>query len=407
MQLWKVPTRSTLVTLGLLAATLGIVACRDELAAPADCPALCPGGQQSVFDSILPATPSGDSSYFGYVIRGAGISLRISNDLPASDDRAISVFLPRGDSVTVNDTARVITRLDSAVIALTLQARDTLVTGLKIFLYSVPTDLDTTTTFAEIDPFLVPANLVDSIVVPDSVHTGLLRAVISGDDTTRIRPDTAGRFAIGMTMTANAPTGVRIASIAASGSPNMTSYVHVAIADTVKQKQIITRFPQFASYVSRVQPAVDPDLLVVGGGPSARSLIRFALPAGIRDSVTILRATLELTPDTPILGLPNDPATLMSFGVVGDLGAKSPLISSGTTVGSTTLTSGTSSVVSVDVTQLVRFWQTTRGLPQLIFLAVTPEAASFTQPVFRSTRSGTGAPQIRITYYQKFPFERP
>ncbi|MEO8294306.1 MAG: hypothetical protein ABI613_02245, partial [Gemmatimonadota bacterium] len=364
--------------------------------------------QQSVIDLVLPGIPSGDSSYFGYVAPGIGPSLRISNGLPASDDRAITVFLPRGDSVRVDDTVRVINRLDSAVIALTLQARDTLVTGLKIFLYSVPTDLDSTTTFADISSSLIPANLVDSIVVPDTLHTGLLRAVISGADTVRLRPDTAGRFAIGMTITANSPTGIRIASIAASGSPSLTSYVRVAgVADTVKQKQTINRFPQFTSFVSTVVPPVDPDLLTVGGAPSGRSLIRFALPVNIRDSVTLLRATLELTPDTPILGLPNDPATLQAFGVVGDLGAKSPIISSGVTIGHTQILSGTSGVVSVDVTQLVRLWQTSNGLPELVFLAITPEAASFTRPVFRSTRSASGGPQIRITYYQKFPFERP
>jgi hypothetical protein len=43
-----------------------------------------------------------------------------------------------------------------------------------------------------------------------------------------------------------------------------------------------------------------------------------------------------------------------------------------------------------------------------VFLSLLPEGASFTRPVFGSTRSGTvGAPRLRITYPKPFPFENP
>ncbi len=401
---YRSPGRTVL--LGALLVLAG-AACRDELTTPVDCPALCPGGQPLVQDTILTAIPGQDSSYTGYVAAGLGPSLRISNGLPASEDRAVVLFLPRPDSLTVDGSARAITGLDSAAIAVTLQARDTTVTGLTLYLYRLGTDLDTTTTFADVEPQMVPANLVDSIVVPDSIKSGVLRVVITGADTAKITTDTAGRFAMGVKIAADAPTGVRIASIAAAGSPNVTHYVRVDIADTLKQKQTFVRFPQFTTFVSQNPPPQDPDLLPVGGAPSSRSLLRFSLPVALRDSVTILRATLELTPNAPILGLPNDPALLQAFGVVGDLGAKSPIISTGSTIGFVELASGTTDTVAIDITRLVRFWQTDTGLPQLIFLALAPEAASFTQPVFRSTRSGSGAPRIRLTYYRKFPFEVP
>jgi hypothetical protein len=385
-------------------------ACRDELTTPADCPALCPGGQQQVQESVLTAVLEGDSTYIGYVAPGLGPSLRVSNGLPVSEDRALTLFLPRPDSISVDGTNRVVIRLDSAIIAVTLQARDSNVTGLKLFLYNLDTALDTLTTFADVEPQMVLANLIDSIAVPDSVQSGLLRLVVSGADTAKITADDSGRFAIGIKISADAPTGIRLASIAATGSPNVTHYVRVdptGIADTLKAKQTFTRFPQFTTFVSQSPPAFDPDLLSVGGAPSARSLLRFALPLTIRDSVTILRATLELTPNAPILGLPNDPALLQAFGVVGDLGAKSPIITSGTTIGLIEVESGTTDTLSIDITRLVRLWQTDDGLPQVVFLALAPEAASFTRPVVRSTRSPAGAPRIRITYYQTFPFEVP
>jgi hypothetical protein len=341
----------------------------------------------------------------GYVAPGLGPSLRISEGLPVSEDRAITLFLPRPDSITVDGEPRVVTQLDSAVIGLTLQARDTNVTNLKLFLYRLDTDLDTLTTFADVEPQMVAANLIDSLAVPDSVQNGLLRLLVT--DTARIVADDSGRFAIGVKITASTPTGIRIASIAAAGSPNVTHYVRVDITDTLLAKQSFTRFPQFTSFVSQTPPVVDVDLLSVGGAPSARSLLRFTLPLAIRDSVTILRATLELTPDTPVLGLPTDPALLQAFGVIGDLGAKSPIITSGSSIGLLEIDSGTSDTVSIDITRLVRFWQSDDGIPPMVFLALAPEAASFTRAVFRSTRSAAGAPRIRLTYYQTFPFEVP
>jgi hypothetical protein len=384
------------------------VACRDDLNAPVDCPALCPGGQPPVLESVIPARDSADSSFVGYVPAGLGISLRVSNGLPVSEDRGMVVFLPRPDTIIVSDTFHHYV-IDSVEFGLTLQARDTLVDSLRFLLYRLPINLDTTTTFADIAPSLIPANVVDTIFVPDSVKSGVIKSVLSGAELARVAilPGDSGKIAIAIALVGSAPTGARLASIAATGSPNVTTYVTVdSVADSVKQKQKIIRFPSFASYVSQTPLALNNDLLSVGGGPSHRARLKFDLPRNLRDSVTILRATLELTPNSTILGLPNDPATLQAVGVIGDLGAKSPLITSGNTIGLKKVDSGTTGTVEIDVTRLIRAWQTKNGLPQVVFIAIAPEAATFTQPVFKSTRSGSGAPQLRITYYEKFPFQR-
>ncbi len=69
--------------------------------------------------------------------RGGGAALLTSNGLPASEDRAIYRFASRLDSITVSGAPRAYA-VDSVLFALTLVARDTLVTGLKIFLYRLP-----------------------------------------------------------------------------------------------------------------------------------------------------------------------------------------------------------------------------------------------------------------------------
>ena len=62
----------------------------------------------------------------------------------------------------------------------------------------------------------------------------------------------------------------------------------------------------------------------------------------------------------------------------------------------------------LDVTNIVRLWQSTNERPEAIFLQLRPEAGTFTRPVFGSTRSGTvGPPRLRITYLKTFPFENP
>jgi hypothetical protein len=385
-----------------------VLGCRDELTAPADCPALCPGGQPPVQETVVPAIVNQDSSFSGYVAPGVGISLRVSNGLPVSEDRALVLFLPRGDSITVKDTARTYT-IDSVAITLTLQARDTTVGSLRFLVYRIPVTIDTTTTFADVAGNFIDANIIDTIVVPDTQKTGQVADTLSGAELARVLIPAAdsGLLAIGIALEAASPTGARLASIAASGSPSFKTFATVnGVSDTTLNRQVLTRFPRFTGWVSQNPQPLDNTLLEIGGGPSARARIRFALPPAIRDSVTILRATLELTTNAPILGLPNDPGVLQAIGVVGDLGAKSPLIS-GSSVGVAEVADGTTGVVEIDVTRMVRAWQTKDGFPPVLFVAVAPEASSFTEPVFRSTRSGSGAPQLRITYFDKFPFQRP
>ncbi len=124
---------------GVAAIAAGVLACQEQLTSPGQCPELCPGGTPVVHDTVLTAVPGGDESVPGYFDRGAGKALLVSNGLPASEDRALYRFAPRFDSIVVLDTARGYT-VDSVLLALTVVARDTLVNGLKIYLYRLPAD---------------------------------------------------------------------------------------------------------------------------------------------------------------------------------------------------------------------------------------------------------------------------
>ena len=396
--------------LAALALFAGLAGCQEQLTAPAECPELCPGGQSRVFDIVITPLANTDSSYFGYVARNAAGALLVSNGLPASEDRAVYRFTARADSISVRDTLRGYT-VDSALLALNVVARDTLVNNLKLYLYRIDPVVDANATFPAIDQQLVPAVLIDSIAVPDSLGAGLVQKVLRGEDVQKVAlpSGSGGVLAIGIAMAADQPTGVRLGASAAGTGATFVSYVTVDVPDTGSvRRQSVTRAPAFNTFVTSSPPVPDDLFLTVGGEPSARALLRFDLPEDIEDSATIVRATLELVPRSPMLGLPSDPPLLQAKALLADLGAKSPVTTDVRFIASDTLAVGSADTVRLDVTSIVRLWQAASERPEAMFLSLLPEAASFTRPVFGSTRSGTvGGPRLRITYLKPFPFENP
>lgn len=400
---------------GTLLLAAAIAGCQEKLTSPADCPALCPGGSSQVFDTVVAAVPGRDSSFAGYVNQGNGTALLVSNGFSVSEDRAVYRFVPRGDSVTVRDTLRSYT-VDSVMFTVTVVARDTLVNGLKIYLFRLPSSVDSTATFASIDPLLTSASLIDSILVPDSVNTGAVTVVVRngelGFGQVTLPPGGDSVMAVGLKITADTPTGIRVGSIASSTAAVFTSYVTVDVPDTgAVRNQTLTRATTFNTFVTQNPIVPNDTLLTVGGEPSSRALLRFGLSDAFLDSTTIVRATLELTPVRPIEGLPTDPALLQILAVVGDLGAKSPLTTDVRFIQQDTLPTVQSDTVRRDITSTVQLWQSTRTRPQSVFIRLLPEAATFTRAQFFSTRSHAGdtlvAPRLRITYQRFFPFENP
>jgi hypothetical protein len=395
---------AALVSLGA-----AITGCQERLTAPADCPELCPGGESQVFDTVLTPLASSDSSFAGYVARTSAGALLVSNGLPASEDRAVYRFNPRADSVPVNDTLRPFV-VDSARITLNLVARDTLLGGLKLYLYRIDPAVDSTATFASITAQLVPTAIIDSIEVPDTLESGPLETVLRGADLAKIAlpPGSGGVLAMGVAMAADQPSGVRLAALASGTGASFISFVTADVADTADRRQTVTRDAVFNMTVTQTPLVPDPAFLTVGGEPSSRAVLRFDLPQPVEDSATIVRATLELLPRSPLLGLATDPPVLQAKAVIADLGAKSPVTQDQRFIATQALTLGTADTVRLDVTALVRAWQTSSQPPEAIFLSLAPEAASFTRPEFGSTRSGTvGGPRLRVTYLKPFAFEKP
>jgi hypothetical protein len=313
--------------------------------------------------------------------------------------------------VGVRDTARAYT-IDSVALNFTLAARDTALNGLQVQVYRLPRSIDSNTTYAGIAPaFDSPGALIATIEVPDSVNGGTIRAVFHAAELSRVEipASDSGQLAVGLRIAAPPATGIRVGAIASGTAALFTSYVTLDIPDTGTAKlRTLVQGASFNTYVSEVPQVIDSLMLTVGGAPSSRALLRFSLPPRIRDSATVVRATLELTPVASITGLSSDPARIFARALLADVGAKSPASSAATRVPEDTLEIGANSV-SIEAVRLVELWlgETTR--PSALVLSLTPEAGSFTRPAFHSSRAADPAlrPRLRLSYLLSFPFETP
>ena len=374
-------------------------ACLEQLATPADCPDLCPGTSLVVKDTVLDVLPEQDSTYIGYLQADRVGAVLVSNGIEAGDARGFAVFTDRPDSVLAGGGQLQPYTIDSVAVILNLVARDTAVRGLRFIVHRLPSSIDTNSTFAEIDGSLTPETLIDSVAVHDTLRSGQVRMLLTGEAIARLAPvEGDSLMAIGIRLNADSPTGARLGAVSgAAGPPVITTFVRVLnVTDTTLLHQTITTGSARANYVLGGLAPPEPGALFLGGRGGSRLLLRFAVPQRLKDSAAVIRATLELTPSGPLKGLRNDPAELQIRGVLVDLGAKSPPISS--PVSASLIGSGVSTVQSIDIRSVVNTWFGGSGVTPTLLLGLAPEGGTFARPEFLSTQSGTGQPRLRLTY---------
>ncbi len=390
----------------LLAGALVLAGCTERLTSPGTCPSLCPGGSLQVRDTVLTAVVGGDSAFTGYASVTDPLSLLASNGGELGDIRSVVRFIGRGDSVLSADTLRPFT-IDSVEVSVFLQARDTTVSPLFLDMYRLPASFDSTVTFAELDAAMTPATLLRTVEVVDSARSGRFPIIFKGSDLDKLAfvPDDSTRLVVGFRLRSAQPAGVYLgAALSGAATPLYITYTEVDVADTALQHPPLQRgVDQNFNLLSTAAPP-DPDLLRVGGFPAARSLIRFAIPDYLRDSATIVRATLELVPDQPITGIPGDSARIDVHGLLSDVGAKSPVNNNSSRTAATWIHAG-GDTVRIDIANIVELWQGSAPLPNAVRLELGQEFASYLAPNFRSTRAGTGGPRLRITYRPPYALE--
>ncbi|NOT07812.1 MAG: hypothetical protein HOP28_06365 [Gemmatimonadales bacterium] len=382
-------------------AAFAAAACQEKLASPAECPEFCPGGGLQVQDILIDADVGGDTTYSGYIGYQQMEALLVSNSPDAGQARAFLTFPKRSDSVVV-DGSTVFLDVDSIAVTLELVGRDSLMPGLKLFLYRIPPDLDSTTTVSQLDAAMTEANFIDSVIVHDTLRRGTVRAVLLPEKFVRLASlaeSDSGRLGMAVRVTANEPTGARFGAVGSTlaGAPNLIRYGRVNVPDTSRVKQTSGTLAERTNYAIDIPPEPLPGRLTIGGKRASRSQIRFTIPRALRDSGVVLRATLELTPVGPIRGVPHDPATMLIRTILADLGPKSPVAVDFAAEGK--VVAGETEVVRTEVLSVVTSWfGFGNPRPTTIFLGLSPEAGTFVLPEFETSRSATGRPRLRITY---------
>jgi len=395
-------TRRSLVPLALMVLLAG---CSEELTQPGQCPELCPGGTPQGQEEILTVLPNQDSTFSGYTERSAGSVMLVASGIPTTADTNFGVvrFAPRPDSVNFRDSLRTYT-IDSIALTLLVVAHDSLARNVRVGFYRLPSNLDTLSlSYAGVGASMIPANLIGTVPVSNTGTAATVQLRLKGADLSKValQPSDNKRLAIGIAVSGDTPTGARIGNKLSVGPPGFVTFITPHSTPTLPDT--VTVGPEFNGYVSRQTPVIDPAVLTVGGVPASRVLLRFPWPAKLRDSATIVRATLELLPSQPVAGLPNDAGTLNVRGLATDFGAKSPVEPA--SLGFLPLAANVTDTVRVEIATVVQLWQ--GGLrPPAVFLSITPEVETFTRAVFGSSRSGT-PPRIRVNFLPRFPFSRP
>lgn len=434
--------RRVAVALFVVATGIGVWAgCTEQIMAPGQCPDFCPNGQIVLHDTVFTTIIERDSSYRGY--RQAYQSeAATAATIPGLESRPffeLNEMITRVRSVpgSATDTSTVPIFADSARLRVTIIRNDTSARNLQLKYYALPLTVDTLSTFADLDPYFSgPA--IDSVNVSDLrarpliTDTATVRIwgdtiqtdsaghvlIVRPDSTYEIyssldtlqapfNPDSAGRLAFGVRVTAD--SGVSIAlgmNESISFGPVIEWFYHYTPQDSTTAKaDSALRAPSFDTFVFNPPSAAIDSNLTVGGVPAARSLIRVNVPTWLHDSIDVVRATVILVPVAPVPGTAADSFRVGIRAVLADLGAKSPLANefSGTAV----VRTGSMDTVRVEISDLVRTWSLIDTLATAFFVGQLPEAASFTEIRFHSSRSPLFRPALHVTYIKRFPFGAP
>jgi len=138
-----------------------------------------------------------------------------------------------------------------------------------------------------------------------------------------------------------------------------------------------------------------------------RSLVRVKVPSLLRDTADVVRATLVLVPTAAVRAAAGDSFSVVATPVVTDLGPKSPLNGNTSLWGRVTVRPGSADTIRIELTDLVRAWSRDTTAATALVLSQRPEAATYAQIRFYSSRAPAFRPSLHVTYVRRFPFGAP
>jgi hypothetical protein len=382
-----------------------VLACTESIEAPAQCPEFCPPERIVIIDSVFTGVVMGDSAFRGYVESFDPPVMQFVTEGSVLETRGVTRFRPFSRFIVGGGDT--ILSLDSFRIVIQMNRRDTTVAGLTLDLYRLPPDVDTSTRFDDLDPYIADSNRLTTYAVEDTLTAGPLEVVFPGSRLPDVGDDSVA--AVAWTLQSPTPTFLDIGTSEGGEWPVIGRYLTILSSAGDTTEVFVGDEPTlFDTFLAADPVPLVDSLLVIGGLPSARSILRFNLPSLIRDSSDIVKATLLMMMSQPVASVPNDGGTIRASAVTRDVGQKSPrgdvaIIVAGS--GGVVLRGGEFDTVRLDLTDIMVTWTRDSILPTTIMLSAAPEAGRMFETRVFSSRS-TQPPILLLSYIPPFAQRR-
>ena len=409
---------------------VGIVAaCSEQVTGTLGCPALCVDESATLRDTVLSAAVVVDSTFLGFPRPGESRDITLINQVDTADVRIGIHYdtLPTRYKIPAASSDSLIRRVDSATMIFlidTLQTKPT--TPITVDAFDIDTTASDTTTAAIAPLYRADRLLGSRTFAAGEFKTDTLRLALNSDAIFAKLRDTL-RLRIGLKVRGTGNARLRVLGTGFPPRIRFRASTDTTVApDTLFPQSVSpagdlfgqSAFRFFPVYVAGRQPAPPVGRFVVGGLSGARAYLRFDVPAILLDSVTVIRASLQLTQlpgrniaatadslsiyTQPVLASPaiTDVATAATFlGLPGLYGIDSVRFGAR---GSGTRT--------LEIVNLLRFWRAVgaANTTRAIVLRSPQEGNTPGELDFVSTEGALASrPTLRITYVPRRGFGIP
>ena len=436
----------------IIGAALTAAACSEHLNGGAACPALCPGQNLQVMDTIFRIdhlVPVYDTTIASFPLLGDEGTVLVAHIPQRSDVRGVLRFDSLSDYYTT--TAPVVdtsishypTVAHDALLWFTFNRNATSATRgsdqIQFLVFDIDTTADTTvsvlSSMFDSKHFLGASKTFLASAFRDTLNASSLDTVIIHLDTAKILAKTQGdrklRLGIAAQVLNSFSDGVRT-TISVTPSPFIRYYGSLdSLKDTlyaritsnlrsstpVTDSSLLGRLTHFPLIVQGAIPD-SMDALNIGGIPSRRVFLRFSLPPRIIDTANVIRATLMLHPKAQPLQLPGDTVVLYPWPVVSSNKVQTPaeatnFIISGSiySLDSVQVVPSSGTVVAMDFVNAVKNWQNISDTlnTRSLVLRILPEGGTPLETSFWSSFAPDTSlrPHVRIQYVKRSRFGVP
>ncbi|CAN5362416.1 hypothetical protein BH09GEM1_BH09GEM1_31070 [soil metagenome] len=404
-------------------------ACSEQLTSSLGCPSLCVDESATLRDTVVSGVISLDSTFIGFPRPGENRDITLINQVDTADVRLGVHYdtLPVRYQIAGATSDSLIRKVDSATMIFLIDTTLTKpTTPITIDAFDIDTTASDTTTATVASLYRADRLIGSRTYAASDITSDTMRLSLSNDVLFAKIRDTL-RLRVGLKVRGTGTAKLRVLGTNFPPRIRMRVSSDTTVAPDTLFPQSITPagdlygqsvFRLFPVYVQGRQPAPPVGRFVIGGLAGARTYLRFDIPPILLDSVTVIRASLQLTQ----LSARTTSATADSVSIytqpvlaspsITDVGTAATFLGAAGLYGIDSVRFGAreSGVRTIEIVNLLRFWRaagqanTTRS----IVLRSPQEGNLPAELDFVSTEGALASrPTLRITYVPRRGFGIP